>query len=68
MLDDFKSRDQADTFRGGRIPGHELFYFNERNELMAGTRELRTHATVGNPAKVLDARYFAGAPGANART
>ena len=58
---------------GGHLPrwaysGHELFYFNERNELMAVPVSTEPMLTVGGPAKVLDAKYFAGAPGANART
>ena len=58
---------------GGHLPqwahsGHELFYFNERNELMAVPVNTAPTLTVGTPAKVLDAKYFAGAPGAGART
>jgi serine/threonine-protein kinase len=58
---------------GGHRPrwahsGRELFYFNTRNELMVVPVESGGAFTAGNPAKILDAKYFAGNPFAGART
>jgi hypothetical protein len=58
---------------GGRQPrsapsGSELFFFNERGELMGVPVQAGVTFTAGSPTKVLDAKYFNGGANANART
>lgn len=48
--------------------GRELFYFDPGGALMAVPIQAATTFTPGNPAKLLDAKYFAGAAGAGGRT
>lgn len=59
---------------GGKQPrwapsGREFFYFNDEGELMVVSMQTGgSPLKVGTPSKVLDAKYFAGEPGTNART
>jgi serine/threonine-protein kinase len=58
---------------GGHQPlwahsGRELFYLNERNELMVTAVEAIDSLKAGVPVKVLGAKYFGGGGGAGART
>ena len=58
---------------GGRQPrwarsGTELFFFNERGELMGVRVQGGAAFTAGTPTKILDAKYFNGGAYANART